>query len=516
MLTLKISLLVFILSISVSAQWYHQNSGTQSYLYDLEFVSADTGWVVGQGGTILKTTDGGTNWIQQNSNTTKNLYSVSFIDHQNGWVGGEDGVLVKTSDGGISWQPGIIFSYILNIYGLVFINDSIVCAAIDAVNTVQGYYSKILRTTDHGNSWVTAYEFDGASFFDFATVQNKVWSIGMSITGSSTNYGETWNVLYSPTDHWLFGVYFVDELNGWAVGGGTDTELILNSTDGGDSWQVQKLSYQFKTLHGIYFTDFDNGWTVGADGHILKTINGGVNWFLFESPTTNYLRKIQFPKVNIGYAVGANGTIIKYLGDSIYVKVIEPNGGDTLLVGSSYAISWDSQNIIDVKIDYSIDDGLNWINIMDSLQSSDIYEWIVPNTITSQGRIRISDLDDSGIFDISDEAFYIDYPVSVDDPSGLFYFNLSQNYPIPFNPTTSLRYAIGCRQFVTLKVYDLLGREIAILVNEEKSAGEYEVEFSAIGGSASGGNAYNLPSGIYFYQLKAGEFSETRKMVLLR
>ena len=85
-------------------------------------------------------------------------------------------------------------------------------------------------------------------------------------------------------------------------------------------------------------------------------------------------------------------------------------------------------------------------------------------------------------------------------------FSLYQNYPNPFNPTTSLQYAIGNRQFVKLKVYDLLGREVATLVNEEKPIGEYEVEF----------NAANLPSGIYYYQLKAGQFSETKKMILVR
>ncbi len=85
-------------------------------------------------------------------------------------------------------------------------------------------------------------------------------------------------------------------------------------------------------------------------------------------------------------------------------------------------------------------------------------------------------------------------------------FSLDQNFPNPFNLSTSLQYAVGSRQFVTLKVFDLLGREIATLVNEEKPAGEYEVEF----------NATILPSGIYFYQLKAGSYSETRKMVLIK
>ena len=69
---------------------------------------------------------------------------------------------------------------------------------------------------------------------------------------------------------------------------------------------------------------------------------------------------------------------------------------------------------------------------------------------------------------------------------------------------------------VTLKVYDVLGNEVATLVNEEKPAGSYEVEFSAKGGSASGGNAYSLSSGIYFYKLQTGSFIKTRKMLILK
>ena len=96
------------------------------------------------------------------------------------------------------------------------------------------------------------------------------------------------------------------------------------------------------------------------------------------------------------------------------------------------------------------------------------------------------------------------------------HYNLSHNYPNPFNPTTKLKYQIPILNFVTIKVYDVLGNEIATLVNEEKSEGEYEVEFSAIGGSASGGDAWNLTSGIYFYQLRAGNFAETKKMIILK
>jgi hypothetical protein len=92
-------------------------------------------------------------------------------------------------------------------------------------------------------------------------------------------------------------------------------------------------------------------------------------------------------------------------------------------------------------------------------------------------------------------------------------FNLSQNYPNPFNPTTSLQYTVGSRQFVSLKVYDVLGNEVATLVNEEKPAGSYEVEFNA---HSHSGEVRNLPSGIYFYQLHADSFRETKKMILLK
>jgi hypothetical protein len=96
----------------------------------------------------------------------------------------------------------------------------------------------------------------------------------------------------------------------------------------------------------------------------------------------------------------------------------------------------------------------------------------------------------------------------VEQPSS---FYLSQNYPNPFNPFTKIKFQIpgqarNDNALVTLKVYDILGKEIATLVNEEKPAGEYEVEF----------NGSNLPSGIYFYQLKAGQFSQTSKMVLMK
>ena len=86
------------------------------------------------------------------------------------------------------------------------------------------------------------------------------------------------------------------------------------------------------------------------------------------------------------------------------------------------------------------------------------------------------------------------------------YYNLSQNYPNPFNPSTKIQYSIPSNQIVQLKIYDILGKEITTLVNKEQSAGTYEVNF----------NANNLTSGIYFYTIKAGNYTDTKSMILMK
>ncbi len=91
-------------------------------------------------------------------------------------------------------------------------------------------------------------------------------------------------------------------------------------------------------------------------------------------------------------------------------------------------------------------------------------------------------------------------------------FELYQNYPNPFNPSTNIQYAISSMQIVTLKVYDILGSEVAALVDEYKSAGSYKVDFNSAGTL----HATSLPSGVYFYRLQAGDYSETKKMILLK
>ena len=581
-----------------SQQWLQQNSGTTNYLLDLHFVSESTGWVVGYYGTILKTTDGGNSWIQQDGNTTSNLRSVFFLDDQLGWIGGYNGNMLNTTDGGNNWQISQHGYGSEDVYELSFVDENIGLALVGKVSPY--YYAYILKTTNGGMSWQLMYNIYDNAYLDLFIRDNYGWVVGTGEIARSVNSGQTWSYIFSPTDQWLYDVFFFDNTTGWAVGGGTDSEIILKSANGGLSWQVQRESYQYQRLHGVEFTDLQNGWTIGENGIILRTTNGGVLWNGYNSPTSNYLREVQFPTQTVGYIVGANGTILKYSDNTNFIQVLDPNGGEVITAGSMYYILWNSQNIIEVKIEYSTNNGVSWLGVVDSMTSTGIYEWIVPSTLTSQGRVKISDLSNPNIFDLSDgsftiqssksitvinpnggeileggsiyeinwssndvedvkieysvnngaswnlivdttpstgaylwdipnilttqgrvkisdvttpsiydvsnNTFRINYTVDVNDPKFSIDYHLYQNYPNPFNPSTHIEFSIPEYTYVNLSIYDILGNLVATLVSEGKSAGNYKIAF----------DASNIPSGLYFYKIITSDYNATKKMILLK
>jgi hypothetical protein len=120
------------------------------------------------------------------------------------------------------------------------------------------------------------------------------------------------------------------------------------------------------------------------------------------------------------------------------------------------------------------------------------------NTVAGKYFYRLKQIDFDGSFEYSNEIMV--------DAIGRLTFALAQNYPNPFNPETTIEYSIADKGLVTIKIYDLLGREITTLVNEIKKAGTYRITF----------NASNLSSGIYFYVLNAGGKSISRKMSILK
>ena len=195
-------------------------------------------------------------------------------------------------------------------------------------------------------------------------------------------------------------------------------------------------------------------------------------------------------------------------GDSAKIYKIDPQNGQVI---SSFippkklilGITWAEGYLYGINIEWNLGGGI--IYKFDPATGSvfDSVIWEIPHPLGL-------DWDGNYFWNVSGTRIYR-ASNSITSVGYITHYELSnyilyQNYPNPFNPTTSLQYAIVSRQFVTLKVFDLLGREVATLVNEEKSAGEYEVEF----------NGTELPSGIYFYQLKAGGIIQTKKMILLK
>ena len=145
--------------------------------------------------------------------------------------------------------------------------------------------------------------------------------------------------------------------------------------------------------------------------------------------------------------------------------------------------------------------------------SDDKLKWPDSFSITSSGDIYVTTsriyfpTGEHGLFQIN----RITSDVKKNDTGSINNFKIYENYPNPFNPSTTIKYQIPETGFVSLKVYDVLGNDIKILVNEEKSAGTYAVEFSAIGG-----DPWNLSSGIYFYRLQTERFVETKKMLMIK
>jgi hypothetical protein len=189
------------------------------------------------------------------------------------------------------------------------------------------------------------------------------------------------------------------------------------------------------------------------------------------------------------------------------VKILSPDGDEICGIGKIFPITWNSNNIQQVNLDYSTDNGASWISITESYPSTGVYEWLVPATPSSQALVKITNTDTLTVYDISTNNFVITTITGIDEVTDLpESFSLLQNYPNPFNPSTVINYRLAAPAYVQIRIFDALGKEVAALVNQEKPAGTHSVNF----------NANNLSSGTYFYRIEAGNFTANRKMLLLK
>ncbi len=369
------------------------------------------------------------------------------------------------------------------------------------------YKGYIMKSTDGGEHWITqwsdsAYEVMDLSFYgDYGwAVVNQNQDYGQTLR--STDGGNTWNLygnLYEFNE--MLWCQFFDENNGYALEDYSGGNKLLKTTDSGKTWQRYSIKdYQYP-LRG-YFINSEIGWfTAGSGTDIMKTTNGGLNWVeLPNVPSFSNLNAVFFINENVGWAVGNRGIILKTKdgGEHWILQTYseEPDKELTNLFFINEKTGWAIGEKGLIKI--TRNGGNNWFEIEAPTCNwlNDIYfidennGWIVgENGVilkTSNGGLTFVENTTSSIV--------------------INNYLLEQNFPNPFNPNTTISYSIPKSAKVELKVFNLLGQEIATLVNEEKSPGNYEVNF----------NASNLPSGVYIYKMKAGEYVQTRKMILLK
>lgn len=239
---------------------------------------------------------------------------------------------------------------------------------------------------------------------------------------------------------------------------------------------------------------------------------------------TNFVAGFRIQKENQGGFIYIAGRPYRFDNNAMYqdynymidnwlnfssVTVQSPNGGEVWVVGESEDITWSGINVNAVNIELSTDNGATWSTVVASTPNTGVYSWIVTAQDSSdECLIRIINVDDGNVFDISDGAFTIDMVSTVEEVlEGIpTEFGLFQNYPNPFNPVTRIKYHIPSTSQVSIKIYDVIGREVAVLIDEVKAPGIYQISF----------NGENLASGIYFYQMKAGDFVEVKKMSILK
>jgi len=190
------------------------------------------------------------------------------------------------------------------------------------------------------------------------------------------------------------------------------------------------------------------------------------------------------------------------------VGVTSPNGGEVWDIGTNQNITWTSTGVANAMIELSINNGASWSTVIASTPSTGTYNWLVPPPASTQCLIRVSDAGNPATNDVSDNVFTINDPSGIEDEfNGIpDDFALLQNYPNPFNPNTTIYYGLPEESSVELIIYDVLGNEIMKYVEDQQAAGYHKINFDASG----------FISGIYFYRLQAGDFAETKKMILMK
>jgi photosystem II stability/assembly factor-like uncharacterized protein len=334
-----LSICLMCMSVLAFAQWTLLNPlPTKNNLYSVHFPDANTGYAVGDSGTILKTNDAGSTWDSLSCGITSFLHSVYFTDASTGYAVGNNGTILKTINGGLNWVT-LSSGTVNHLHSIYFLNAEIGYAA--------GAYT-ILKTINGGQTWSHILEIASSSlstiYFTDAITGYAAGSF--NIPGSNGNIiktvdgGLNWNFECNGNLINLNSTYFPDAKTGYVVGGThfcigdgggecTQNQIILKTTDGGTIWTALSSGTNIP-LYSVYFTNANIGYAVGWGGTILKTSDAGNTWIASPSGTSNLLRSVYFTDANTGYVVGDGGTILKTTNGRGIVSINEPLSAESL------------------------------------------------------------------------------------------------------------------------------------------------------------------------------------------
>lgn len=558
------------------AIWNSQTSGTFENLNGIYMVNSSTAYAVGNNGIVLKTTNGGQTWVQKNVPASTNNLSVYFQSAMTGFVGNQNAMVYKTVDGGDNWEVnGSASTYAITsvcftsaLTGYCGDHYSNIQKSTDdgqtwwTLTTTPGYDAKLFFMNDNRGYAVDNYGYfyttsNGGYNWTNVRVSTDTLSSVYFITSTigyvagdsgrvfkTTNGGTNWNLLTTGTTVKLNSLY-VQNLNEIYACGNYGT--IMYSSNGGTSWIGE--THGTNNLNSMNFVGSTLiGSAAGDIGTIYRTYTMGIGcvgsgtapasypfttyWMdsrtdmLYLASEINsygtspgYLTKLGFYISSVD-TLTMNGFNIKIQNTSLTTLSDFVNTGWTVIYNGNYKITSTGLQYINLPQPY-----FNWNGTSNLLieicfnnsrytLSSNVYSTDAPNMTFHQHQdLPAGD----GCTDITTGALQTTRPnicFTTQILSGVTGNNklipdkyyLSQNYPNPFNPVTKIKYGLPKQSYVTLKIFDLLGREIKTLVNEQLQAGEYITDF----------NAFDLPSGTYFYRLQTNNFTETKKLILLK
>jgi len=496
---LGVSIVIGYRSTDNGSTWQQFGSSCPNFFYSIQDSPDGNLFTVGAQYGVYKSIDKGESWNLISSLTGTNC--MSFYSEDYIFSGSYTGIR-KSINAGADWQlVGLPNSYTpigslaINSAGYIFAGTG-------------GSLPEVFKTTNHGQTWINiSGQFDGI-IISGISIDNRGHLFVGSYDGGiyySNNSGLSWEQRNNGLTSLSITCIKSDQLGTLFVG--TWDAGIFRSTNGGSQWSSIDQGLTAVSVDDIEISNTGNIYLATTDG-IFVSNDQGNTWIHLNNGWPEYTQSISL-------SLDAQGNIFADAAGTGIFKSTDFGSSWTLIDSSIYHpildISFNSLGYIFVAgangVFRSTDSGNNW-----ALFNSGLAEWNCVNKFLqdTDGRI-IAGTEDRGVC-------WTTSVTSIQDAKYIAKeFTLSQNYPNPFNPSTVINYQLPTSGYVTLKVFDVLGNEVATLVDEYRSVGSYEIEFNPAS------SIKHLPagrqgpaSGIYFYRLQAGDYFETKKMILLK